>query len=217
MSHRTGRVAIGVDLPNRSASRSGTISNGAGADSTRWRSGGCGVGGAPDVISTWLADASLALGSMMSLPCGDVVLDESDAPLVLDLRGDRRDYRWRCSRTSAVAPAAPTGARAPRRPRMGTRALYARMRKRISSSTTPRARSGTSHRTKTTRESGQVGPDGPHLADRGAGDRPRRSSCAGRCTARDVRAALIGKGVSSDNIGYRGLWPDLWAQNPANA
>lgn len=86
--HHTGQyVAIAVDLPGGERQpRQYTISSGPRGDSLRVTIKRVrGVGGAPDgQVSNWLGDNAKP-GAVLdvSQPCGDLILDESDGPLVL--------------------------------------------------------------------------------------------------------------------------------------
>ena len=86
--HRTGQyVAVAVDLPDGTRQpRQYTISSGPRGDSIRVTVKRVrGVDGAPDgQVSTWLHEHALP-GTVIdvSQPAGDVVLDDSDRPLVL--------------------------------------------------------------------------------------------------------------------------------------
>lgn len=221
-SHRTGQyVAIAVDLPNGERQpRQYTISNGAGSDSyqvtiRRVR----GVDGAPDgQVSNWLYENATPGAELdVSLPCGDVVLDESEAPLVLVSAG--------IGVTPMAAVLEDITVRQPRRQVLvlhadtahENQALYARMRKRIefldNASSQVWYESGAQD-APTLRPARKGRMD---LSDVEIPTDAKVFMCGPLPFMRDVRAALIGKGVSSDNIGYEVFGPDLWAQNPANA
>ncbi len=221
-AHRTGQyVAIAVDLPNGERQpRQYTISNGAGSDTfqvtiRRVR----GIDGAPDgQVSGYLYEnAHEGTELDVSLPCGDVVLDESDAPLVLVSAG--------IGVTPMAAVLEDLMIRQPRRQVMvlhadtahENQALYGRMRKRIEflDNATSQVWYETGAETAPTLRPARSGrmdlSDIPIPAD------SRVFMCGPLPFMRDVRASLLAKGLDSDNIGYEVFGPDLWAQNPENA
>ena len=217
--HRTGQyVAIAVDLPDGERQpRQYTISNGGGADSfqvtiRRVR----GVDGAPDgQVSTWLFE-NAQVGTVLdvSQPAGDVVLDESDAPLVLVSAG--------IGVTPMAAVLEDITVRQPRRQVLvlhadtahENQALYASMRKRIefldNASSQVWYESGADDApTLRPARSGRM-----HLADIDVPSDAKVFMCGPLPFMRNVRTQLLDKGVSSENIGYEVFGPDLWAQNP---
>lgn len=221
-THRTGQyVAIAVDLPNGERQpRQYTISNGAGADTYQVTIRRVhGVDGAPEgQVSNYLYEhAKPGIQLDVSLPCGDVVLDESDAPLVLVSAG--------IGVTPMAAVLEDITVRQPRRQVMvlhadtahENQALYTRMRKRIEflDNATSQVWYESGAESAPTLRPARAGR--MNLSDIAIPTDAKVFMCGPLPFMRDVRAALISKGVSSDNIGYEVFGPDLWAQNPENA
>ncbi len=218
-THRTGQyVAIAVDLPNGERQpRQYTISNGGGADTIQVTIRRVhGADGVPDgQVSTWLHEhAQIGTQLDVSQPAGDVVLDESDAPLVLVSAG--------IGVTPMAAILEDITVRQPRREVLvlhadtahENQALYASMRKRIEF--LDNASSQVWY------ETGAEGaptlrparPGRMDLADIDVPPGAKVFMCGPLPFMRGVRRQLLDKGVSSENIGYEVFGPDLWAQNP---
>lgn len=162
--HRTGQyVAIAVDLPNGERQpRQYTISNGAGADTLQVTIRRVvGIDGAPDgQVSNWLFEhAQPGTELDVSQPAGDVVLDESSAPLVLVSAGiGVTPMAGRSSRTSPCGSPAARSLSCTPTPRTRTRRSTRRCASGSSSWTTPPARSGTSREPSPPRPSGRRAP-----------------------------------------------------------
>ncbi|MCE1178552.1 MAG: globin domain-containing protein [Micrococcales bacterium] len=220
--HRTGQyVAIAVDLPDGERQpRQYTISNGAGAESLqvtvrRVR----GVDGVPDgQVSGWLYDNAQP-GTVLdvSQPAGDVILDDTDAPLVLVSAG--------IGVTPMAAILEDITVRQPKREVLvlhadtahGNQALYASMRKRIefldnASSQVWYEEGADSAPTLRPAKAGRM-----DLTDVEIPSGAKVFMCGPLPFMRDARKALLAKGVAAENIGYEVFGPDLWAQNPDSA
>lgn len=149
----------------------------------------------------------------VSIPCGDVVLEESDDPLVLVSAG--------VGITPMAAIIDDLGDRAPSRPVILAHADASAARHPLYETVKASA--------------GRLESAGSHLwyedlegaADRGALegfmdladlDVPQDATvfmCGPLPFMRGVRRTLMDKGISSENIRYEVFGPDLWAQNPS--
>ena len=218
-SHRTGQyAAILVELPDGSTQpRQYTISSGPRGDSLRVTIKRVrGVGGAPDgVVSGWLFDnAEPGTVLKLSQPAGDVVLGESDAPLVLVSAGigitpiaaimedlsrrqpDRTVRLYHADRSHAH------------------HALYAGLRRQILAMTDAQALNWY--------EEGATEAPTLHPARSGFMDLsgiavPAEAEvfmCGPLPFMQATRLALIDKGVPAERIHYEVFGPDLWAQSP---
>lgn len=220
--HRTGQyVALGVDLPGgKRQPRQYTISNGAGQDVFQVTIR-CvhGVDGVPDgQVSTWLYEnARVGMELDVSQPAGDVVLDDSDSPLVLISAG--------IGVTPMAAVLEDVTVRQPRRQVLvlhadqahETQALYASMRKRIeflenATSQVWYERDAESAPTIRPARAGYM-----MLDDIDVPTEAKVFMCGPLEFMRGVRKSLLDKGVHPENIGYEVFGPDLWAQNPEAA
>ncbi|GAB3710799.1 globin domain-containing protein [Mariniluteicoccus flavus] len=217
-AHRTGQyVALGIDLPNGERQpRQYTISGVPGGEAFRLTIKRVyGDGGVPDgQVSNWLADnAHPGTRLDVSLPCGDVVLDDSDAPLVLVSAG--------IGITPMAAILEDLSQRAPgRRVRLfhadrerGTHALV--------ESVTGYAANMSDLVAQHWYEDGELlEGDRKGLMDLADADIPadaRVFMCGPLPFMQAARRALMAKGVSDERIRYEVFGPDLWAQNVANA
>lgn len=218
-AHRTGQyVAIAVDLPDGGRQpRQYTISSGPRGDSLRVTIKRVrGVDGAPDgQVSNWLADnATPGTQLDVSQPSGDLILDESDGPLVLVSAG--------IGITPVAAIMEDLSRRQPDREvrifhadkSHASHALYAGLRRQIVAMTNVKSQAWY-----------EVDADSaPTLAPARAGlmdladiDVPSEAQvfmCGPLPFMQVMRKALIAKGIPSDNIHYEVFGPDLWAQNP---
>ncbi len=220
--HETGQyVAIAVDLPGgQRQPRQYTISSGPRGDTLRVTIKRVrGVNGAPDgQVSNWLGDHAQP-GTVLdvSQPCGDLVLDDSDGPIVLVSAG--------IGITPVAAILEDLSRRQPERTvRMfhadkahSTHALYASLRRQVLSMTDARAQNwyeadATSAPT--------LHPAREGFMDLTDADIPADSTvfmCGPLEFMNAMRKQLIAKGVSPERIRYEVFGPDLWAQNPDSA
>lgn len=220
--HRTGQyVALGIDLPgDKRQPRQYTISNGAGQDTLQVTIRRVhGVDGTPDgEVSTWLYE-NAQVGTVLdvSQPAGDVVLDDSDAPLVLVSAG--------IGVTPMAAVLEDITVRQPRRRVLvlhadvahETQALYSQMRKRIeflenASSQVWYERDAETAPTIKPAKAGYM-----MLDDIDIPTDAKVFMCGPLPFMRGVRKSLLEKGVHPENIGYEVFGPDLWARDPESA
>ena len=167
------------------------------------------------VVSTHLHD-SCPVGTTLevSVPCGDVVLDEGDSPLVLVSAG--------VGITPMAAILDDLAERRPSRPVIlahadrsaATHALYE-----TTTASAARLDSAISHLWY--EEVADDDPDGRgarsglmDLSDLEVPTDARVFMCGPLPFMRDARRTLIRKGVSPAHIKYEVFGPDLWAQNP---
>ncbi len=219
--HRTGQyVAIAVDLPDGERQpRQYTISGVPGGDAFRVTIKRVrGVGGAPDgQVSNWLGDnAQVGTVLEVSQPCGDVVLDEGDHPLVLVSAG------------IGITPmAAILEDLARHQPKRMVRVFHAD-RSHANHSLYQRML-GFALTMKDTQ--------GQFWYEEGADKAPTRKAAikglmdlSGQEIPADAqifmcgplpfmlaaRKALLAKGIPDERIGYEVFGPDLWARHPAD-
>lgn len=218
-AHTTGQyVAIAVDLPTGERQpRQYTIS---GAPEGAFRvtiRKVIGVDGHPDgQVSGWLYENAQP-GTVLdvSTPSGDVVLDESDAPLVLASAG--------IGITPMAAIVEDLAERQPQRPVVllhadrtsGAHALVETMQ----ASTSKLADLASHTWYEEMDEAGEA--RGAHLGRMGLADVdvPTNATvfmCGPLPFMRSVRRSLMDKGVDARNISYEVFGPDLWAQDPDN-
>lgn len=219
-SHRTGQyVGIAVDLPDGLRQpRQYTISSGPRGDSLRVTIKRVhGVDGTPDgQVSGWL-QANAQPGTLLdvSQPAGDVLLDETDVPLVLVSAG--------IGITPVAAIMEDLSRRQPDRTvrlfhadkSHADHALYDGLRRQVLAMTDARAQNWY-------REDAEIAPT-LHPAKSGFMDLsdvelPEEAQvfmCGSLPFMQSARRSLIDQGVSSENIHYEVFGPDLWAQQPA--
>ena len=221
-THRTGQyVALGVDLPGGERQpRQYTISSGPRGDTLRVTVKRVrGVDGAPDgQVSNWLGDNAKP-GTVLdvSQPCGDVVLEDTDDPVVLVSAG--------IGITPVAAIVEDLSRRQPDRTvrlfhadhSHDTHTLYPALRRQVLAMGDARAQNWY-----------EVGADdAPTLHPAKAGlmdlssvdipDNPVVFMCGPLPFMNAARKALLAKGVAPERIHYEVFGPDLWAQNPDNA
>ncbi|QIK62498.1 hemin transporter [Leucobacter viscericola] len=218
-AHRTGQyVAIAVDLPGGARQpRQYTISSGPRGDSLRVTIKRVrGVDGNPDgQVSGWLYENAKP-GTILdvSQPAGDVVLDESDTPLVFVSAG--------IGITPVAAIMEDLSRRQPdRKVRMfhadkshKQHALYDGLRRQVLAMKDAKAQNWY--------EDGADSAPTLHPARSGFMDlsdvevpaEAHAFMCGPLPFMQIARHELIAKGIPSENIHYEVFGPDLWAQNP---
>ncbi|MGW9586333.1 globin domain-containing protein [Microbacterium sp. NPDC055455] len=221
-SHRTGQyVAIAVDLPDGSRQpRQYTISSGPRGDSLRVTIKRVrGVDGAPDgQVSTWLHENAQP-GTVLdvSQPAGDVVLDESERPLVLVSAG--------IGITPIAAILEDLSRRQPHRTvrlfhadrAHDTHALYSSLRRQVVAMEDAKAQNW--YETDADRAP-TLHPARPGYMDLSDVELPEGATvfmCGPLPFMRAARATLVGRGIPGERIHYEVFGPDLWAQNPEAA
>jgi nitric oxide dioxygenase len=221
-SHHTGQyVAIAVDLPDGSRQpRQYTISSGPRGDSLRVTIKRVrGVGEAPDgQVSTWLHE-NAEPGTLLdvSQPAGDVVLDESERPLVLVSAG--------IGITPIAAILEDLSRRQPQRTvrlfhadrAHDTHALYSSLRRQVLAMSDTKAQNWY----ETDAElAPTLHPALPGLMDLSEVELPDDATvfmCGPMPFMRASRTTLMARGIPSERIHYEVFGPDLWAQNPEAA
>jgi nitric oxide dioxygenase len=221
-SHHTGQyVAIAVDLPDGSRQpRQYTISSGPRGDSLRVTIKRVrGVGEAPDgQVSTWLHE-NAEPGTLLdvSQPAGDVVLDESERPLVLVSAG--------IGITPIAAILEDLSRRQPQRTvrlfhadrAHDTHALYSSLRRQVLAMSDTKAQNWY----ETDAElAPTLHPALPGLMDLSEVELPDDATvfmCGPLPFMRASRTTLMARGIPSERIHYEVFGPDLWAQNPEAA
>lgn len=221
-THRTGQyVAIAVDLPDGTRQpRQYTISSGPRGDSLRVTiKRVTGVDGTPDgQVSTWLHENAQPGTTLdVSQPAGDVVLDESDTPLVLVSAG--------IGITPVAAILEDLSRRQPQRTvrlfhadrAHDTHALYASLRRQVLAM----------HDAKAQNWYEQGAEEAPTLHPARSGRMDLREvelpddatvfMCGPLPFMRAVRETLLARGVPDDRINYEVFGPDLWARRPEQA
>lgn len=214
--HATGQyVAIAVDLPDGSRQpRQYTISSGPRGDTLRVTIKRVrGVDGAPDgQVSNHLADTATP-GSVLELsqPCGNLVLDESDDPLVLVSAG--------IGITPVAAILEDLSRRQPDRTvrlfhadhAHDTHTMYAALRRQVLAMADARAQNWY----ETDAESAPtLYPAKPGVMDLTEVDLPENPlvfMCGPLPFMDHARKQLIGRGVSPERIRYEVFGPDVWA------
>lgn len=218
--HRTGQyVAIAVDLPNGSRQpRQYTISSGPRGDSLRVTIKRVrGTDGTPDgQVSGWLYEnATPGVILDVSQPAGDVILDDSQAPLVLVSAGIgitpvaaiMEDLsRLHPDRTVRLFHADKSHEQ---------HALYAGLRRQVLAMGDAEAQNwyedgAESAPTLRPAKSGFM-----NLSDVDIPAEARAFMCGPLPFMQNARHELIAQGIPSENIHYEVFGPDLWAQNPA--
>ena len=220
--HQTGQyVAIAVDLPDGDRQpRQYTVSSGPRADSLRVTIKRVrGVDGAPDGrVSGWLHDHA-GPGAVLdvSQPAGDVVLDDSDAPLVLVSAG--------IGITPVAAILEDLSRRQPDRTVRiyhadrchADHALYAGLRRQVLAMSDARAQSwyelgADSAPTLLPARSGLM-----DLSDADVPEGAHVFMCGPLPFMQTVRRTLLQRGVAAEDIRYEVFGPDLWARDPDRA
>lgn len=217
--HRTGQyVAIAVDLPGgRRQPRQYTISSGPRGDSLRVTIKRVrGVDGAPDgEVSGWLYENATP-GTILdvSQPAGDVVLDDTDAPLVLVSAG------------IGITPVAAIMEDLSRRQPGRTvrlfhadkshrhHALYQSLRRQVLAMPDARAQNWYEEEADS---APTLHPARTGFMDLSDIDVPAEATvfmCGPLPFMQIARRSLMQKGIPSDSIHYEVFGPDLWAQNP---
>ncbi|MGO4487113.1 globin domain-containing protein [Microbacterium sp. 2RAF4] len=218
-SHRTGQyVAIAVDLPDGSRQpRQYTISSGPRGDAMRVTvkrvRGGAGV---PDgQVSTWLHEHAHP-GTVLdvSQPAGDVVLDDTEHPLVLVSAG--------IGITPITAIVEDLSRRAPDRTirlfhadrNHDAHVLYPSLRRQVLAMKDAKAQNWYADGADA---APTIHPALPGRMDLSAVEIPDDAvvfMCGPLEFMRSVRATLIGRGVPAERIAYEVFGPDLWLQRP---
>lgn len=218
-SHRTGQyVAIAVDVPGGTRQpRQYTISSGPRGDSLRVTIKRVrGVNGAPDgQVSGWLHENATP-GTILdvSQPAGDVVLDESDAPIVLVTAG--------IGITPVAAIMEDLSRRQPDRTvrlfhadkSHGTHALYDGLRRQVLAMSDARAQNWYEEGAESAPTLHPARPGFMDLTDVELPESAQVFMCGPLPFMQIARRTLIVQGVPSEGIHYEVFGPDLWAQNP---
>ncbi|MFC4137454.1 MULTISPECIES: globin domain-containing protein [unclassified Microbacterium] len=218
-SHRTGQyVAIAVDLPDGSRQpRQYTISSGPRGDALRVTIKRVrGVAGAPDgQVSTWLFENAQP-GTVLdvSQPSGDVVLDDTDRPLVLVSAG--------IGITPVAAILEDLSRRQPQRTvrlfhadrAHDTHALYASLRRQVLAMDDARAQNWYEKDAELAPTLHPALSGYMDLADVDVPDDATVFMCGPLPFMRASRATLLSRGIPSERIHYEVFGPDLWAQQP---
>ena len=218
-SHHTGQyVAIAVDLPDGSRQpRQYTISSGPRGDSIRVTIKRVrGVGDAPDgQVSTWLFENARP-GTLLdvSQPAGDVVLDDSEQPLVLVSAG--------IGITPVAAILEDLSRRQPQRTvrlfhadrAHDTHALYASLRRQVLAMDDAKAQNWYEADAELAPTLHPALPGFMDLAEVELPDNATVFMCGPLPFMRASRETLLARGIPSARIHYEVFGPDLWAQNP---
>lgn len=220
--HKTGQyVAIAVDLPDGSRQpRQYTISSSPSGSALRVTIKRVrGIDGAPDgQVSNWLGDHAQP-GTVLdvSQPSGDLVLDESDAPLVLVSAG--------IGITPVAAILEDLSRRQPNRTvrlfhadhRHDTHTFYPSLRRQVLSMADARAQNWYEEDADTAPTLHPARAGFMDLADADLPADPIVFMCGPLPFMYAARKALIAQGVDPEKIRYEVFGPDLWAQNPDSA
>lgn len=218
-SHRTGQyVAISVVLPDGTRQpRQYTISSGPRGDSIRVTIKRVrGVNGNPDgQVSGWLHENATP-GTVLdvSLPAGDVVLDESDTPLVLVSAG--------IGITPVAAIMEDLSRRQPDRTvrlfhadkSHTSHALYDGLRRQVLAMSDARAQNWYEEDAELAPTLHPARPGFMDLSDVELPAEAQVFMCGPLPFMQIARRTLMQQGVPSERIHYEVFGPDLWAQNP---
>ncbi|MEV4901501.1 globin domain-containing protein [Citricoccus sp. NPDC055426] len=218
-SHRTGQyVAIAVDLPDGLRQpRQYTISSGPRGDSLRVTIKRVhGVNGAPDgQVSGWLHEHAQP-GTVLdvSQPAGDVVLDDSETPLVLVSAG--------IGITPVAAIMEDLSRRQPGRTvrlfhadrSHAHHALYDGLRRQVLAMPDARAQNWYEEGAETAPTLYPARAGFMDLSDVELPGEAQVFMCGPLPFMQIARRALMEQGVAGDNINYEVFGPDLWAQQP---
>lgn len=219
-SHRTGQyVAIAVDLPGGLRQpRQYTISSGPRGDSLRVTIKRVhGVDGAPDgQVSGWLYENAQP-GTLLdvSQPAGDVVLDETDVPLVLVSAG--------IGITPVAAIMEDLSRRQPDRTvrlfhadkSHAHHALYDGLRRQVLAMPDARAQNWYEKDAEIAPTLHPAKSGFMNLSDVELPEQAQVFMCGPLPFMQSARRSLIDQGVPSESIHYEVFGPDLWAQQPA--
>ncbi|MDJ1370995.1 hemin transporter [Gulosibacter molinativorax] len=218
-SHRTGQyVAIEVLLPNGMRQpRQYTISSGPRGDSIRVTIKRVrGVNGTPDgAVSGWLHEnAKPGTVLNVSQPAGDVVLEESDAPVVLVSAG--------IGITPVAAIMEDLSRRQPdRKVRLfhadkshANHALYDGLRRQVLAMSDAKAQNWYEEGAETAPTLNPARSGFMNLVDVDVPGDAQVFMCGPLPFMQAARKSLMEQGVPSENIHYEVFGPDLWAQNP---
>jgi nitric oxide dioxygenase len=218
-AHRTGQyVAIAVDLPDGFRQpRQYTISSGPRGDSLRVTIKRVrGVNGTPDgQVSGWLHEHAQP-GTILdvSLPAGDVVLDDSEAPVVLVSAG--------IGITPVAAIMEDLSRRQPDRTvrlfhadkSHADHALYDGLRRQVLAMSDARAQNWYEKGAEAAPTLYPARSGFMNLSDVELPEKAQVFMCGPLPFMQSARRSLIDQGVPSDNIHYEVFGPDLWAQQP---
>lgn len=218
-NHRTGQyVGIAVDLPDgRRQPRQYTISSGPRGDTLRVTIKRVrGVDGTPDGrVSGWLHENATP-GTVLdvSQPAGDVILDNTEAPLVLVSAG--------IGITPVAAIMEDLSRRQPQRTvrlfhadrTHAHHALYDGLRRQVLAMPDARAQNWYEEGAE---KAPTLHPARPGFMDLSDVELPAEAEvfmCGPLPFMQIARKTLITQGVPSESIHYEVFGPDLWAQNP---
>lgn len=218
-SHHTGQyVAISVELPDGSRQpRQYTISSGPRGDSLRVTIKRVhGMGDLPDgIVSTWLHEHAQP-GAILdvSQPAGDVVLDASEAPLVLVSAG--------IGITPIAAILEDLSRRQPDRTvrlfhadrAHESHALYNSLRRQVLAMNDARAQNWYEADAE---NAPTLYPALAGLMDLNEVEIPENATvfmCGPLPFMQAMRSTLLRRGVANERMHYEVFGPDLWAQNP---
>ena len=221
-THATGQyVAIAVDLPDGERQpRQYTISSSPRGNALRVTIKRVkGADGVPDgQVSNWLADNARP-GTILdvSQPCGDLVLDESDDPLVLVSAG--------IGITPVAAIIEDLSRRQPHRTvrlfhadhSHDTHTFYPSLRRQVLSMADARAQNWYEEDADTAPTLHPARAGFMDLSDADLPADPTVFMCGPLPFMYAARTALVARGVNPEKIKYEVFGPDLWAQNPDNA
>ncbi len=220
--HQTGQyVAIAVDLPDGARQvRQYTISSGPRGDSLRVTIKRVhGIGGTPEgQVSNWLGDNAQPGSTLeISQPSGDLVLGESEGPLVLVSAG--------IGITPIAAIVEDLSRRQPdRQVRIfhadishTSHALYNNLRRQVLSMGDAKAQNWYEEDAESAPTLYPALPGFMDLADIEIPSDATVFMCGPLPFMQAIRKTLLDKGISAERIHYEVFGPDLWAQNPENA
>ena len=219
--HATGQyVAIAVDLPDGSRQpRQYTISSGPRGDSLRVTIKRVTGDGAPDgQVSNWLADHAQP-GTILELsqPCGDLILEESDDPIVLVSAG--------IGITPVAAILEDLSRRQPDRTvrlfhadhSHDTHTFYPSLRRQVLAMADARAQNWYEEDAESAPTLHPAKAGYMDLSDVELPENPIVFMCGPLPFMYAARNSLIARGVNPERIRYEVFGPDLWAQNPDSA
>ncbi|MFY9335659.1 MAG: globin domain-containing protein [Mycobacterium sp.] len=217
--HQTGQyIAIAVDLPGGERQiRQYTISSGPRGDSVRVTvKRARGTAGNPDgQVSNWLGDnAKPGTTLEVSQPCGDLVLEDSDGPLVLVSAG--------IGITPIAAVVEDLSRRQPdRQVRIfhadishTSHALYDHLRRQVLSMGDAKAQNWYEEDAESAPTLYPALPGFMDLSDVEIPSDATVFMCGPLPFMRAIRRTLLDKGIRAERIHYEVFGPDLWAQNP---
>ncbi|MFT3876611.1 MAG: globin domain-containing protein [Propioniciclava sp.] len=219
--HATGQyVAIAVNLPDGSRQpRQYTISSGPRGDALRVTIKRVkGVNGAPDgQVSNWLGDNAQP-GTILELsqPCGDLVLEDSDDPIVLISAG--------IGITPVAAILEDLSRRQPNRTvrlfhadhSHDTHTFYPSLRRQVLSMADARAQNWYEEGAEQAPTLHPARSGLMDLSDVELPENPIVFMCGPLPFMYAARKQLLARGVNPERIRYEVFGPDMWAQNPDN-